>query len=115
LFGRRRYIPELNVANYQLRSAAERMAVNHPVQGTAADLIKMAMISVDNKIKSQSLFNDGQVKMILQAHDELVFEVKKDLAEKLGKIVKEEMETVVTLRVPIEVDINIGNNWGEMK
>lgn len=109
LFGRRRYIPELNAQNFQLRAAAERMAINHPVQGTAADLMKMAMVEVQKKIKNLD------AKMILQVHDELVFEVKKGEEEKLGKIVKEAMENVVKLRVPIKVDVNVGHSWGEMK
>ncbi len=110
LFGRRRYIPELNSQNFQTRSAAERMAVNHPIQGTAADLIKMAMIEVQNKIK-----NNTDVRLILQVHDELVLEVKKGEEEKIGKIVTETMESVVKLRVPVKVEVNIGHSWGEMK
>lgn len=109
LFGRRRYIPELNSQNFQLRSAAERMAINHPIQGTAADLIKMAMVAVQPQLK------DLGVKMILQVHDELVFEVKKGQEEKVGKIVKEAMEGVVKLSVPVRVDLNFGRSWGEMK
>lgn len=109
LFGRRRYIPELNSQNFQLRSAAERMAINHPIQGTAADLIKMAMIEVQPKLVGLS------AKMILQVHDELVFEVKKGQEEKVEKIVKETMENVVKLRVPVKVEVNIGHSWGEMK
>lgn len=109
LFGRRRYIPELNSENFQLRNAAERMAINHPIQGTAADLIKMAMIEVNPKLKE---FN---AKMILQVHDELVFELPKGNEEKFGKMVKEVMEGVVKLRVPIRVDVNFGHSWGEMK
>ncbi len=109
LFGRRRYIPELNSQNFQLRSAAERMAINHPIQGTAADLIKMAMIEVQPKLK------ELDAKMILQVHDELVFEVKKGQEEKVGKIVKEAMEGVVKLLVPVRVDLKYGKSWGEMK
>ncbi|MCX6779663.1 MAG: DNA polymerase I [Candidatus Magasanikbacteria bacterium] len=109
LFGRRRYIPELNSQNFQLRSAAERMAINHPIQGTAADLIKMAMIAVQPQLK------DLDAKMILQVHDELVFEIKKGQEEKVGKIVKEAMEGVVKLSVPVRVDLNFGKSWGEMK
>ena len=99
LFGRRRYIPELNSSNFQLRSAAERMAINHPIQGTAADLIKMAMIEVSKEIKkyfchSRESGNPGSsecddVRLTLQVHDELVLEVKKGLEDKVGKIVKE--------------------------
>lgn len=109
LFGRRRYIPELNSANFQLRSAAERMAINHPIQGTAADLIKMAMVAVQPQLK------DLDAKMILQVHDELVFEVKKGQEEKVGEIVKEAMESVVKLSVPVRVDVSFGKSWGEMK
>jgi len=110
LFGRRRYIPELNSHNFQLRSAAERMAINHPIQGTAADLIKMAMIEVDKKIK-----NDSNVKLILQVHDELVLEVKESAAKEIAKKVKETMEEVVKLRVPIKAEVHVGHSWGEMK
>jgi len=113
LFGRRRYIPELNASNYQLRSAAERMAINHPIQGTAADLMKMAMIEVDKEIKK--LNKDGDIKMILQVHDELVLEVKKGLEDEVAEIVKNAMENVVKLRVPVKVGINIGHSWGKMK
>ncbi len=116
LFGRRRYIPELVSSNYQLRSAAERMAINHPIQGTAADLIKMAMIEVDKKLADKFGQKYGrEIRMTLQVHDELVFEVKKDLAEEVAKIVKDTMEKVVTLRVPVRVDTSIGTRWGELK
>jgi len=116
LFGRRRYLPELNASNFQLRASAERMAVNHPVQGTAADLIKMAMIDVNSKLKNQkSKINSKDIRLILQVHDELVFEVKKGFENDAAIIVKEAMENVVKLRVPVKVDINIGHSWGEMK
>jgi len=124
LFGRRRYLPELNSPNFQLRSAAERMAVNHPVQGTAADLIKMAMVEISTKLspparggvaRSAGVVGESDVRMILQVHDELVFEVKKGLEDEVAKMVKETMEGVVKLRVPVRVDTNIGHSWGEMK
>lgn len=115
LFSRRRYIPELLSGNHQLRNAAERMAINHPVQGTAADLMKMAMIAVDEKIKQWPKEKQSKVKMILQVHDELVFELDEDIQEELGKMVKEAMEKVCVLRVPIKVDVNFGKSWGEMK
>lgn len=108
LFGRRRYIPELTSSNFQLRSAAERMAINMPIQGTAADLMKLAMIAVYNKIKKQT-------KMILQVHDELVLEVAEKEADEVAKMVKKEMEDVATLRVPIEVSVGVGRRWGEIK
>ncbi len=119
LFGRRRYLPELKAANYQLRAAAERMAVNHPVQGTAADLIKMAMIEVKKVIarseETKQPYEKGEIRMTLQVHDELVFEVKKGLENKLTPLLKETMEKVVKLRVPIKVEVHSGKRWGEMK
>lgn len=115
LFGRRRYLPELNAANFQMRAAAERMAVNHPIQGTAADLMKMAMIEVYKKIKSNDNKSLAQAKILLQVHDELVLEIKKELAEEVGSLVKDIMEKVVTLRVPVKVGLSINRSWGEMK
>jgi len=110
LFGRRRYIPELHAHNFQLRSAAERMAINHPIQGTAADLIKMAMIEMEKVLPDWP-----DVKMILQVHDELVFEVKKGKEKEFGGTLKEVMEGVVKLRVPVKVEVSYNNSWGEMK
>lgn len=112
LFGRRRYIPDLHAANFQLRAAAERMAINHPVQGTAADLMKMAMVKVWEEIKK---FDEGDVRLTIQVHDELVLEVKKHLADKVSKMVKEVMEGVVKLRVPVKVEIADGKRWGGIK
>ncbi|TSC84238.1 MAG: DNA polymerase I [Parcubacteria group bacterium Gr01-1014_13] len=115
LFGRRRYLPELNATNFQMRAAAERMAVNHPIQGTAADLMKMAMIEVHKKIKDNKNKSLSQAKILLQVHDELVLEVKKELADEVADLVKSIMENVVTLRVPVKVGISINRSWGEMK
>ncbi len=115
LFGRRRYIPELNSTNYQLRAAAERMAVNHPIQGTAADLMKMGMIAVSERIKNEELRMKNNAKMILQVHDELVFEVKNGLEKEVGQLVKETLENVAKLRVPIEVHVSAGKSWGKME
>ncbi|MEK7131614.1 MAG: DNA polymerase I, partial [Patescibacteria group bacterium] len=112
LFGRRRYLPELNAGNFQLRAAAERMAINHPIQGTAADLMKMAMIKVSEEIKK---LKNKEIKLILQVHDELVLEVKKELAEEVAKLVQNIMENVVKLRVPVRVGISVNRSWGEMK
>ncbi len=112
LFGRRRYIPELNSSNFQLRSAAERMAINHPVQGTAADLMKMAMIKVFEEIKKA---NASDIKMILQVHDELVLEAPEARANEWAGRVKKYMEEIATLRVPIEVHVGVGRHWGEIK
>jgi len=106
-FGRRRYLPDMNATAPQLRSMAERMAVNTPLQGTAADLMKLAMIAIDKKLQDEEL-------MILQVHDELVFEVPENRAEAFSKMVVEEMETVEKFRVPIVAEARVGYNWGSM-
>src|SRR3989339_668292 len=113
LFGRRRYIPELQSDNFMLRSAGERMAINMPIQGTAADVMKLAMIEVHNKLQITNY--KLQIRLILQVHDELVLEVKKGLGDEVAKMVKEVMENVVKLRVPIDVQVGVGRRWGEIK
>jgi len=131
LFGRRRYLPEINAHHAQMRASAERMAINHPVQGTAADLIKLAMINLDKKIKKEFADDEarpaksatrgrgakqfGGVNMLLQVHDELVFEVRDDLIDFAKKLISSEMESVHKLKVPIVVDIDVGKSWGEAK
>lgn len=112
LFGRRRYLPEMQSGNYQVRAAAERMAVNHPVQGTAADLMKLAMIAVDRLIQEDQ---NTTARMLLQVHDELILEVAEHEAQVWEKRVKEAMEQVMTLRVPIIVEAGHGHSWGETK
>jgi len=117
LFGRRRYLPELLSTNFQVRSGAERMAINHPVQGTAADVMKMAMIELDKRLKEYCKKNNIQeetVRMILQVHDEIVLEVKKEFSKDVAKIVRETMEEIVKLNVPVEVDVSVGKRWGEI-
>ncbi len=109
LTGRRRPIPNIHSKNPMIRAQAERLAVNTPLQGTAADLIKLAMLAVDALLKTE--LNLGT--MILQIHDELLFEVPDDQADKLAKKVKHIMENVMPLSVPLIVDISIGKNWGE--
>jgi DNA polymerase-1 len=112
IFGRRRYIPEIHSPNWQMKREAERMAVNMPIQGTATgDIIKMAMIKIDEWIKKEKL--EDSVKMLLQVHDELVFEIKKDSLEKAAKEIKKIMESVAELKVPLVVDVKAGANWGE--
>ena len=111
LFGRRRYLPDIHSGVMQVKNAAERMAINQPVQGTAADLMKMAMIQIDKKLSGVS----KTAKMLLQVHDELVFEVKNEEIKKVAKFVKEEMENIYKLKCPIEVKIEVGNNWGSLK
>ena len=116
LFGRRRYLPEINSGIPQVRNAAERMAVNMPVQGTAADLMKLAMIEVQKELENMKGNSEGKLaKMILQVHDELVFEVKDSHLESLVKEFKEIMETVYKLKVPIEAEAKFGKNWGDLK
>ncbi|MDP2943482.1 MAG: DNA polymerase I, partial [Candidatus Omnitrophota bacterium] len=109
ILNRRRYIPEINSHNNSLRQFAERTAVNTPIQGSAADLIKVAMINIHRTIKEEGL----ESRMILQVHDELVFEVRKDEVEQMRKIVKAKMEQAAKLKVPIKVQIKVGKNWLE--
>jgi len=108
LFGRRRYLPDIHSANSVVRGVAERNAINTPIQGTAADIIKIAMISIHRQLK-----NKYKTMMILQVHDELVFDVYKPELEQVKKLVKYEMENVVKLKVPLEVEIGTGKNWLE--
>jgi DNA polymerase-1 len=107
MFGRRRYLPEINSSVGMLRKGAERMAVNTPLQGTAADMIKVAMIKINKELPD--------LKMLIQVHDELVFEIKKEKIPKLALKIKNIMENVLKLKVPTIVDIKTGDNWGEMK
>jgi len=109
--GRRRYIPDINSANRQVREAAERMAINMPVQGTSADIIKVAMINLYREMEKRRL----KSKMLLQVHDELVFEVPDGEMDTMRKLVPDVMDSAVTLSVPIKVDTKSGKNWGEMK
>lgn len=109
LYGRRRYLPEINSGVSQIRSAAERMAINMPIQGTAADLIKLAMIKIDQELTQIS----SRTKMIIQVHDELVFEVPKKEIKKITRLVEDSMNQVYKLRAPIETEIEIGPNWGQ--
>ncbi len=109
IFGRRRYLKDIHSRNAIVRSAAERNAVNAPLQGSAADIIKKAMIRIHHKINEQQL----KSKMLLQVHDELVFEVPDEEVDTMKKLIKTEMEQVVDLPVPLIVDIGVGKNWFE--
>jgi DNA polymerase-1 len=109
LLGRRRYVPDLQSKNTQLVAAAERIAVNTPIQGTAADLIKMAMVAIDRRLEEERF----PAKMLLQVHDELLFEVQEKKVEKVKEIVREIMEGVMPLCVPLKVDIGVGANWAD--
>jgi DNA polymerase I len=111
LFGRKRPIPDMHSRNPNARSFAERTAVNTPLQGTAADLIKLAMIRIDDILRRENL----ETRMLLQVHDELLFESPPSEAEKVSKMVKREMESVHKLDVPLIVDVGIGENWRDAK
>jgi DNA polymerase-1 len=111
LFGRKRPIPDMHSRNPNARSFAERTAVNTPLQGTAADLIKLAMIRIDEILRRDKL----ETKMLLQVHDELLFESPPGEAESVSKMVKREMENVHKLDVPLIVDVGIGENWRDAK
>ncbi|MBI4295746.1 MAG: DNA polymerase I [Chloroflexi bacterium] len=110
ILGRKRYVPEVHASNRQVREAAERMAINMPVQGTSADIIKVAMISLDREMTKLQL----KSKMLLQVHDELVFEVPDDEVEEMRHLVPDIMTHAILLSVPLKVDIKTGKNWGEM-
>ena len=112
LMGRRRYIPELKTSNHMIKSAGERAAVNHPVQGTAADMIKLAMVEISRVIASEA---KQSCQMILQVHDELLFECTPLSVKEVAKMVKDKMENALRLSVPVVVDLKVGPNWGEMK
>jgi DNA polymerase-1 len=110
LFGRIRPLPDINGKNFNLRGFAERTAVNTPLQGTAADLIKLAMIRIDRELREQKL----KSRMLLQVHDELVFEAPEKELTSLKKLVRDAMENVYKLKVPLVVDISVGKNWRDM-
>jgi DNA polymerase-1 len=107
LFGRRRWIPELSARNSALRGAGERMAINMPIQGTAADIAKMAMIRLFHRLRDEG----SRARMLLQVHDELLLEVPRTEVAELAPIVREVMEGAVTLDVPLTVDLKSGDDW----
>ena len=110
LLGRRRYLPEINSKNKRRRKFAERMAINSPIQGSAADLIKIAMLNIYRRLKEENL----PAWLILQIHDELILEVTENQINRVRKIVKEEMENALKLSVPLVVDTKVGKNWAEI-
>ena len=107
LFHRRRYIPELSSNNYILRQFGSRAAMNTPIQGTAADIMKIAMINVYKKLKQEKL----DAKLILQVHDELIIECKEEIKEEVKSILKESMEEATKLDVPLKVEVSEARNW----
>jgi len=110
LIGRRRYIPEIHASNFNVRAGAERMAINMPIQGTAADIMKIAMVKVHNRLRSENM----KTKMLLQVHDELIFEVPKDESNTLEQLVSDEMSSAMALDVSLKVESKWGETWGDM-
>ena len=110
-FKRRRYIPELKSNNYMVRQFGSRVAMNMPIQGTAADIMKIAMIEVNKKLEEEKL----NAKLILQIHDELLIECKIEEKEEVKKILKESMENAVKLSIPLEVEVSEADNWYDVK
>lgn len=111
MHGRRRYLPDIHSSNRTIKANAERMAINSPIQGTAADIIKLAMIEVEKRLSEK----DYEAQMLLQVHDELIFEVKKERAKELADMVREVMEGVVELSIPLKVDVGTAENWFDLK
>ena len=107
VLGRRRYLKDINGSNAIVRGAAERNAVNAPIQGSAADIIKIAMINIHNKLEE----GNYKSKMLLQVHDELVFDIYKPELEELQTLIKSEMENAYTIAVPLDVEVGMGDNW----
>ena len=110
LFGRRRPMPDIKSSNFMVRQGAERAAINMPIQGTEADLMKMAMVAVDNQLQSQH----NHCNMLLQIHDSILIECPAEVAENIGEMLKTQMEEVYKLPVRLDVDVTIGDNWGEL-
>ena len=111
LFNRRRYLPELNSGNFIQRSFGERVAMNTPIQGSAADIIKIAMVNIYKRLKKENLSS----KLILQVHNELIIDAQKDELEKVKDILKTEMESAAKLSVPLVADMNVGETWYDAK
>ena len=108
---RRRVIPELSSKNFMIRSSGERMALNTPIQGSAEDILKKAMVELYEELKTRKL----KSKIILQVHDELIINVKNNEVDEVREIVKEVMENAYKLKVPLKVEIEMGDNWYEAK
>ena len=116
LFGRKRYLPDINSGVPYLKAEAERMAINMPIQGTNADIIKIAMAQLHERIgKDYGFEQDAEVKMLLQVHDELVFEVKEDIAKEVAVWIRGHMTGAAELKVPLDVGVEIGKNWGDLE
>jgi DNA polymerase-1 len=110
LFGRRRPMPDIHSSNFMVRQAAERAAINMPIQGTEADLMKMAMVEVDKQLQAQH----NNCKQLLQIHDSILVECPEAVADRVAKLLKDVMENIYELPVKLTVDTTIGDNWGEL-
>ena len=111
LMGRRRWLPELKSSNFNLRAFGERVALNMPIQGTAADIMKLAMIRVDDRLRREGL----EARLVLQVHDELIVECPEGEAEQVQRLLAEEMEHVAELAVPLTAEAHAGKSWAEAK
>ena len=111
VMGRRRYIPEVRSSNPNIRAAGDRMAVNMPIQGTSADIIKIAMVRIQRQMDALKL----RSLMIIQVHDELIFEVPQDELEQMRGLVEELMPSAMDLAVPLDVEFKVGETWGDME
>ena len=111
LFHRRRYVPELNSKNYMVRQFGNRVAMNTPIQGTAADIMKIAMINVNNELKKRKL----KSKIVLQVHDEMMIEAPESEKEEVKDIMKKEMESAIQLKIPLVAEISEAKNWYDCK
>jgi DNA polymerase-1 len=111
LHGRKRFLPDIHSQNRTIKAQAERMAINSPIQGTAADIIKLAMIAIDSEMTAKQM----KSQMLLQVHDELIFEVDESELEVMKELIQRGMENVVSLRVPLKVDVGVGINWYDLK
>ncbi|MBK7706846.1 MAG: hypothetical protein IPJ30_14040 [Acidobacteria bacterium] len=111
VFGRRRYFPSINDRNFNVRSRAERESINMPIQGSASDIVKIAMLKVDAALKREKL----ATKLIMQIHDELLFEAPESEVERVCAIVKQEMESAVALDIPLIAEVGVGDNWMNTK
>ena len=116
IFGRRTHVTGINDKNFNIRNFQERAAINAPIQGSASEIMRMAMIRVNTKLEE---IKDSKCKMLLQIHDELIFEVNENDVKKYSKIIQDEMSSVKdsnlhSFSIPLLVDINVGNNWGEL-
>ena len=116
IFGRKSHFININDKNYNVRNFQERAAINAPIQGSASEIMRLAMIRLDKRLKEQK---NKKTKMLLQIHDELIFETSKEEVKRISKIIIEEMSSVVksenhSFSIPLTVDLNIGDNWGEL-